>query len=66
MKSFSDERIQWIFQNLSFWKKRMMHSVNKTDIMIANIMIDEYQDIIFNVLDIKDEYEKWKEENPLW
>ena len=42
----------------------MMTSVNKTDIMIANVMIDEYQDIIFNVLDMKDEYEKWKVENP--
>lgn len=66
MLSISNERIQWIFQNLSFWKRRMMTSVNKTDIMIANIMIDEYQDIIFNVLDLKDQYEEWKEENPNW
>ncbi len=64
MVSISNERIQWIFQTLSFWKRRMMTSVNKTDIMIANVMIDEYQDIIFNVLDMKDEYEKWKVENP--
>lgn len=34
--------------------------------MIANVMIDEYQDIIFNILDMKTEYERWKEENPNW
>ena len=43
-----------------------MNEKNKDDIKIATAMIEEYEDIIDNVLDIKDQYKEWKEENPSW
>lgn len=66
MQSFSDERIHWIFQNARFWERKLINEKNKDNIKIASAMIEEYEDIIDNVLDIKDQYKEWKEENPNW
>ena len=66
MKSFTDERIHWLFQNARFWERKLMKEKNKDDIKIASAMIEEYEDIIDNILDIKDQYKEWKEENPSW
>lgn len=66
MQSFTDERIHWIFHNARLWERKLMNEKNKDDIRIAVAMIEEYEDIIDNVLDIKDQYEVWKEENPNW
>ena len=66
MQSFTDERIHWIFQNERFWERKLMNAENKDDIKIADAMIEEYKDIIDSILDIKDQYEEWKAENPQW
>ena len=66
MQSFTDERIHWLYQNARFWERKLMNETNKDDIKIASAMIDEYEDILDNVLDIKDQYEEWKSENPQW
>ena len=62
MQSFTEERIHWIFQNARFWEHKLMNALNKDDIRIAALMIEEYKDIIDNVLDINDQYKVWKEE----
>ena len=66
MQSFSDNRIHWLFRNARFWELKLMNEKNKVDIRIAAAMNEEYEDIIDNVLDIKDQYEEWKAENPQW
>ena len=66
MQSFTDERIHWLFQNARSWERKLMNEKNKDDIKIASAMIEEYEDIIDNVFDIKDQYKEWKEENPQW
>ena len=70
MQHFTDEQIISLFRNCRWYERRLENLRNQegekdriwyNEVFIARNHIEEYDDI-FAILDIRDQYQEWKEE----